>query len=292
LVAVEQKYGSLIKGQFLGAKERKKSAEVSKDRAPKFSFPNGLEELIDALDSALAGSILHGRIVQKISREESGVFLASSVEANAARSEYSAVLYAGTAFGLSELQMVPAPGVDVRDFAEIVYPPVASVVLGFRREDVGHLCKGFGMLVPKIEGRNILGTIFSSSLFPDRAPKGCLTLTSYVGGERNPQLARLPAKDLVSTVLSDLRGLLGVRGNPIFEHTCFYPRAIPQYNVGYGKFLKMMNVLEAKAPGFFLAGHFRNGVSLSDSILAGLDVADRIEIYLAQSKRPVPAEFI
>ena len=40
------------------------------------------------------------------------------------------------------------------------------------------------MLIPKVEGFKILGTIFSSSLFPNRAPAGHLTLTSYVGGER------------------------------------------------------------------------------------------------------------
>ena len=66
---------------------------------------------------------------------------------------------------------------------------MASVVLGFRREDVAHPCEGFGMLIPKIEGFKILGTIFSSSLFPNRAPAGHLTLTSYIGGERYPELA-------------------------------------------------------------------------------------------------------
>src|SRR5262249_46544957 len=134
--------------------------------------------------------------------------------------EHSAVIYCGTAFKLAELKVkvakktsttlisalshptgnyghgsdgaheetCPADVLDLAALSGIRYPPVASVVLGFRREDVAHACEGFGMLIPKVEGFKILGTIFSSSLFPNRAPAGHLTLTSYVGGERYPEL--------------------------------------------------------------------------------------------------------
>jgi hypothetical protein len=37
---------------------------------------------------------------------------------------------------------------------------------------------------------------------------------------------------------------------------------------------------ENKSPGFFLAGHYRDGVSLSDSILSGCNVVDRVKIFL------------
>ena len=139
----------------------------------------------------------------------------------------------------------------MRAFSEIRYPPVASVVLGFRREDVAHACQGFGMLIPKVEGFRILGTIFSSSLFPNRAPAGHLTLTSYVGGERHPDLALRAADELVELTCEDLRVLLGVKGRPVFRHTALYPRAIPQYNLGYGGYREMMNNIENQAAGLF-----------------------------------------
>src|SRR5205814_7141203 len=107
----------------------------------------------------------------------------------------------------------------LRAFSEIRYPPVASVVLGFRREDVKHSCEGFGMLIPKIEGFKILGTIFSSSLFPNRAPAGHHTFTSYVGGERYPDLASLPPEKLFELTCEDLRVLLGVKGPPTFRNS-------------------------------------------------------------------------
>jgi oxygen-dependent protoporphyrinogen oxidase len=135
---------------------------------------------------------------------------------------------------------------------------------------------GFGMLIPRVEGFKILGTIFSSALFPNRAPEGCLVLTSYVGGERYPELAGLPADELVSTTLADLTKLLGVKAKPVFQHHVCYPGAIPQYNVGYGKYRQALTEIEVRAPGLFFAGHYRDGVSLGDSIVSGLNVADRI----------------
>jgi oxygen-dependent protoporphyrinogen oxidase len=145
---------------------------------------------------------------------------------------------------------------------------------------VGHPLDGFGMLIPKIENFKILGTIFSSSLFPNRAPENFVTLTSYIGGERQPELASLPTEKLVELVCEDLRGLLGVKGKPVFTHHHFWPRAIPQYNVGYGEFKGLLNEIEAKTRGLFFAGSFRDGVSLGDSIVSGVNIAERVEKLL------------
>src|SRR6185437_12881717 len=169
--------------------------------------------------------------------------------------EHSAVIYAGTAFKLAQLKIESKSTIELAPFSEIRYPPVASVVLGFRREDVAHLCNGFGMLIPKIEGFKILGTIFSSALFSNRAPAGHITLTSYIGGTRYPELGLLPPEQLIETTLADLRALLGVRGQPVFAHTAFWPKAIPQYNVGYGKFKQLLANIESQAPNLFFAGH-------------------------------------
>ena len=185
------------------------------------------------------------------------------------------------AFKLAELEVQTPLPLRLATFAEIRYPPVASVVLGFRRKDVAHPCQGYGMLIPKVEGFKILGTIFSSSLFPNRAPAGHLTLTSYVGGERNPDLASLPPDKLFALTCEDLRVLLGVRGKATFQHSVYYPKAIPQYNVGYGRFRELMADIEHKAPGLFFAGHYRDGISLSDTIVSGCNVAERVSAYLA-----------
>lgn len=299
LKALEDNYGSMIKGQIFGARERKKRGEVAKDRAPKFSFDEGLQVLPDTLASQLGDAVKLNSPVTALMQIADGWRVTSS----SGETDHSAVIFCGTAKALAELELIGAPSTGsassetrnepsrrsaLQAFSEIRYPPVASVVLGFRRDDVAHSCQGFGMLIPKIEGFKILGTIFSSSLFPNRAPTGHHTLTSYIGGERYPELASLPPERLYDVVCEDLRVLLGVRGRPTFQHSVFYPHAIPQYNVGYGRFKELMNQVEASSPGFFIAGHFREGISLSDSIVSGINIADRVEKHLT-SGQPVRA---
>jgi protoporphyrinogen/coproporphyrinogen III oxidase len=306
--ALEDKYGSLIKGQIFGERERKRSKEIARDRAPKFSFDEGLQVLPDALAARLGDSLKLNTAVKRLTQIESSWQVTTVV----GEAEHDAVIYCGTAHRLAELNVAlasrlldesvsastaPVLGVrtgetpvlrstdanhqiDLSAFSEIRYPPVASVVLGFRREEVAHPCQGFGLLIPKIEGFKILGTIFSSSLFPDRAPAGHVLLTNYIGGERQPELASLAPEKLVALATDDLRKLLGVRGEPVFQNVAFYPRAIPQYNLGYGKYKELLNEIESKAPGLFFAGHFRDGVSLGDSILSGCNIAERVKQFL------------
>jgi oxygen-dependent protoporphyrinogen oxidase len=293
LKALEENYGSLIKGQIFSARERKRSGEIAKDRAPKFSFDEGLQVLPDTLAARLGDAVRLNTTVTKLTQTTDSWRVATSN----GESEHGAVIYCGTAFRLAELEIcrtgVPPVSLsmdkngDRQDacptfapFSEIRYPPVASVVLGFRREDVAHPCEGFGMLIPKIEGFKILGTIFSSSLFPNRAPAGHLTLTSYIGGERYPELALLPVEKLVALVCEDLRVLLGVTGKPAFQHCVLYPKAIPQYNVGYGRYRGLMTEIESRAPGLFFAGHYRDGVSLGDTIVSGVNIVERVAGFI------------
>ena len=273
LAELEARYGSLIKGQLFGAGERKRRGEIAKDRAPKFSFDEGLQVLPDTLAAQLGDCVKLETNVARLTQTTDGWWLNLLTKDGAKSVEHSAVIYCGTAYKLPLLQIetnaplapsLSLPGgervaegpvrgrsVSLAVFSEIRYPPVASVVLGFRREDVAHPCQGFGMLIPKVEGFRILGTIFSSSLFPNRAPAGHLTLTSYIGGERQPELALLPTEKLVKRVCEDLRVLLGVHGRPVFVHGVAYPRAIPQYNLGYGRFLERLTEIESQASGLY-----------------------------------------
>ena len=77
-----------------------------------------------------------------------------------------------------------------------------------------------------------------------------------------------------------------MRGKPTFRNCVVYPEAIPQYNVGYGRFKDLLTQIEQQAPGLFLAGHYREGISLSDCIVSGMNVVERVEKTL-KSGQPV-----
>ncbi len=289
LHALEQRYHSLFIGQVLGARERKRSGEVSKQDARKFSFDNGLQTLIDALQSRLGGDIETSAPVHGLRRAEDGWSVEREQGAGSAPLSCSAVLLALPGYKIASLAIQTDPPLEVASLAQIYYPPVASVVLGFRRAEVAHPLDGFGMLIPEKEGFKILGAIFSSSLFPHRAPEGEVAITCYIGGARAPALALKTPGELTDMAVQDLRAILGVRGRPTFEHVAVYQKAIPQYNLGFGRHRALMNDMELKAPGLFVAGHARDGVSLGDSIVSALRVAERMQTCLASSREPATA---
>jgi len=283
LYALEQRYGSLIKGQILGASERKRQGTVSKQNAKKISFDEGLQVLTDTLGEKLGEQVRLNHAVKRISHSTDGDGWRIDFEKNGSNvsSSHSGVLLTLPAYCLVDLEIHSQDKlVDMALLGQIEYPPVTSVVLGFRRKDVSHPLDGFGVLIPQIEKFNSLGSIFSSSLFPGRCPEGHIAFTSYVGGTRSPDLALKKPDEIISLVMEDLRVLVGLSGQPTYTHVCCYPSAIPQYNIGFGRMKARMDEIEQEASGIFLGGHFRDGISLGDSILAGYNAADRISEYL------------
>ena len=152
------------------------------------------------------------------------------------------------ALSLARLEIGPGGSCPLSGLGAIEHPPVASVFVGFRRDQVQHPLDGFGALVPAAEKRSILGIVFTSSLFPG----------------------------LVERVCSDLRFLLGAHGRPAFVRHTEWPRAIPQYNLGYGRHLEAMAECEARHPGLLIGGNVRDGISLPDCILSGVSLAKRV----------------
>ncbi|MBI5768222.1 MAG: protoporphyrinogen oxidase [Verrucomicrobia bacterium] len=280
---IEQQHGSIIRGQIATAKAKKATG------APKtgiFSLTRGLQMIPDALAARLAsGAItLNARIEALVPGSPS---VASAKEGKtwnlvwndgttAHTEQFDTVVSALPAPALAQLRFGTLGERPLAALDTIEHPPVASLFLGFRREQVAHPLDGFGVLMPELEKRSTLGILFSSSLFPGRAPEGYVALTVMAGGVRQPQIARLPADKLLSAVEQDLRELLGVSGAPVFQRHAFWPRAIPQYNLGYGAHLDAMAACERAHPGLFIGGQARDGIALPACLAAGEKLASRV----------------
>lgn len=268
LAELEREHGSLLRGAIRARRPK------GGGRARMVSFPEGLSELPRALARELGDDLRLGCRVTAISREKGGWAVEFENGARDRRELFSAVvsaLPAGALVGLP-LRGVPAAA-GLGALAGIVHPAVVSVFCGYRREEVAHPLDGFGLLVPRVEGRRILGTLFSSTLFPGRAPPGHVALTTFVGGLRNPQLALLDEEALREVVSAELSDLLGAKGEPAAFAVRRWPKAIPQYNLGYQRFRDACAAVEAAAPGFFIGGNCRDGISLSDCIRSGRRLA-------------------
>jgi len=162
----------------------------------------------------------------------------------------------------------------------VLQPPVSSLFLGYRREQVAHPLDGFGGLVPEVEKREVLGILFSTSLFPGRAPAGHVGLTIFAGGTRQPDNARLNTPALLRRIAPDLRDLVGASGDPAFIKHSAWPKAIPQYNLGYERFLEPLTRCEQDHPGVFIGGNVRDGISLPDCVKSGAELGRKAGEFL------------
>ena len=265
LYDLEQKYGSLIKGAVKGAKERKKRAEKTVHDARMYTFDDGMDVLPDRLAEKLGEQLRLNTEVSTIEKADDGTWLVN-------REAFSDILIAIPAHKMTELN---APfNLDL--FSEIEYPAVTSLSLGFEKNRILHELDGFGMLIPEVENKFSLGALFPSSFFPDRAPTGMALFTVFIGGARAPDRAMMDKDEMLLKVMTDLRELLGVDGEPDFVHASVWPKAIPQYNVGYEKFLDHMKQIEDEYKGIFFAGHYRDGISVANSLLSGLNTAKKL----------------
>jgi len=276
LQQVETRYRSLFLGQMLGARERRRSGETPKDRAPKLSFRHGLGSLVSALAEKLGEAVQLNSPVTALRRHARGWQVTVQRDGHPETAEYSAVLLAAPAHRLAGIQLDAGNDASLAWLGDIHYAAVTVLVLGFRREDVAHPLDGFGALIPEVERQPILGAIFSSSLFPGRAPAGHVTLTCYLGGSRSPEMALAAEEVQLAATREALGRLLGVRGEPTFVHRTVHRQAIPQYLLGFGEFRARMTALEQQAPGLRLAGHFRNGIALTDCLMAALTAAEEM----------------
>lgn len=276
LYALEQKYGSLIKGAVQGARERKKRKEVAKNRARMFSFTDGMQVLTDALAANLPQEIHKHTTVHQLTRQEAGYQLAYSQNGHSQVRTFDQVVVCVPTFAMEQLLAPLALPEELQILSEVYYPPVSVVFTGFRKADIPRKLDGFGFLVPEVENRDILGSLWSSAIFPGWAPADHVAFTSFVGGTRQPDHSRLPEEDLVRLVLGELTDILGIKGPPVFTHVKKWERAIPQYRMGYQQVQDLLDDLEHRFPGLYFAGNYRRGISVGDSVLSGFEVVEKI----------------
>jgi oxygen-dependent protoporphyrinogen oxidase len=163
---------------------------------------------------------------------------------------------------------------------QIEIAPVAVTMLGFESAGLGHEVDGFGFLVPRGGGVRLLGCLWSSSIFPGRAPRGHVLMRCIAGGALDPTLMELDDDGVVEAMREDLRRSMGITARPTFVRVVRWPRGIPQYNIGHVDRVARIDRAAARHPGLFLTGNALRGVAFNACIDEAPRVAERVLRFL------------
>ena len=234
----------------------------------------GLEEMVRALRERLpAGALRVNEAVLRIEEAEASgskdrPWTVVTGGAGEGRWEADTVILAVPAH---EAERLTRP-LDVRlatEFAGIEFVSAATVSLGFARTQVENPLRGYGVVIPRSEGRAVMGVTWSSSKFPGRAPADKVLVRAFVGGVKGPELLALDDRGLAALVRREVADLLGVRGDPLLSRLFRWERAMPQYHVGHAARLERIRERLAAHPGLLVAGGSYNGIGIPDCIQSG-----------------------
>lgn len=249
---LEKEYGSLLKAF--------RKRRVSGAKPTLYSFKNGLQTLPEAFTQKYFSQIRFNANVSDLSSINGPVVLAVP------------------AFAAAEiLRPLDAEAAGLLD--SIPYAPLALIHLVYKKNQIQNPLKGFGFLSVK-SPEPLLGAIWASAIFPNRAPEDEVLLSCFLGGALHPEVLTMRDSECLACVKKTLASCLGIRGEPIHLWIKRYEKAIPQYELGHGA--KIKTILERlqrtgrKSGPIFLAGNYLAGVSLGETAEHAKKVAEGI----------------
>ena len=268
--ALERDYGSLVWGAI--AKGRLGGGPAGK----LVSFDRGMSVLPDTIAESLPqGSIETNCRIELLSHDTEGWRIRIAKPTGPMELVARHLVLAVPANKAAHLLQPLSPEI-AGLLSSIPYAPIVSVALGYSRNKVQHPLDGFGFLNPRREGMRTLGGLFSSTLFPGRAPSEKALITAFMGGTTNPEAVNMDEDVLLQKVDADMAATLGAEAPPDMACLSRHQMAIPQYTLGHlERVARIKNLLEA-FPGLHLRASWSEGISVTDCILNSEKLAARL----------------
>jgi len=273
---LEKKYGGLIRGMLKLQQEKKKQGSAEKVGAGPggvlTSYFDGMGDLIRSLKNQMGDRLRLGYRAVSIERKGSSYTIHF---ADNSSFEAETVIVASPAYAAAEMMK----NVDRKlssTLSEIPYPSVSVACLGYKKNKITANLDAFGYLIPSREKRKILGTLYDSSIFPNRAPEGYALLRIMVGGARASELAMEQETRLLEMIRKELSDIIKITAAPDFVRIYRHEMAIPQYTVGHTERLKTIDGILAKHNNLHLTGNAYRGISVNDCIENSAKLAEKI----------------
>ena len=263
VVNLEREYGGLFKGMIARRKKQAGPGGIL------MSFKGGVAALVEHLYWTLQAQWHLGDPVHTIVCDGD----AWLVESSATSGRFDHVIVGAQAHAAAGMFAQSDPELAAL-MRRIEYTPIAVVGLGFRQ--LSHPLDGFGLLTTSAARQKVLGILWDSSIFPDRAPVGCKSVRIMIGGQRNPELAEQDEAGLVRTAQEGLAATMGVEQEPDVIFTRRWERGIPHYVIGHLAKVEEIFRHVGHLPGLHLACNAYNGIAMNDCVRNGRELAARI----------------
>lgn len=287
---LEQQYGSVIRGMMAARQARSLEGSSGVKRTMFVSLKNGLADLVTAL-------------VDRVTRQGVVLRSACAVEALRVRSHqlnrwmYDVILHDGGSLSAESVVLATPAYVSanlLRPLTPIAgglldmipYASTATVAMAFPAPSVAHAVEGFGFVVPRIEGRDLLAATWTSLKWPHRAPPDQVLIRCYVGGVGREGILQLDENTLMTRVRSELADLCGLTAEPHFVEVNRWMKAMPQYTVGHLDRLKQTEAALSRYGGLVLTGAAYRGVGIPDCIRNGTLAAQRVVRHVSGVPEP------
>lgn len=289
LRASELTHGGIIRGALAQKQERASRDPNQTLRTGFLSFAGGMSELVDRAVEVLAAKgvrVAFGAECRSLRQDVNG----SRYRLDIARSERSSVesfdgvVLAVPGWAAAPLLAKVAPEAsDV--LARFEHVSNALVVLAFPASQLRQPLDGYGYIVPRVEGRDVMAMTWISSKWDGRAPGGQVLLRAFIG--RAGQTDALEGDDasLVSLALREVREILGIDVVPSLTRVYRWERGMPQYNLGHLERVDRIESEIARLPGIDIAGNYLRGVGIPDCIVSGETAAANLLADLAERDR-------
>jgi len=282
LAQLEAEYGSLVKGAIKSAKRAKaERAGKPKRRAQRLcSFKSGMRSLPETLAERIGRENIiteceNISITRSQTEDHSRFTVKFQHRGQKEEINTISLIIATPAFAAAKL-VRPLDDRIADALEAIPYPPLAVVCLIYKQSQFERAISGFGFLAPRNQGVRILGSAWSSSLFPGRAPEGYALLTNFIGGAMDTSVLQMNDRELVEVVQGDLSRVLGIRGEPRVFVITRWERAIPQYTFGHVERVQQIEEGSSRVPGLFFVGNYLRGVSVGDCVRQANQVVERV----------------
>lgn len=272
MAALERDHGSLIRALIARRGETRSG--------PLTSFRDGLQTLPRALARRGGFTVRCNAAVRALVRRDSG--WAVVVDGDAEPLPADAVVLAGEPFAMAALLREHDPAA-AADLDAIPCPPVAVVALGYGREALAAVPRGFGVLIARGEGFRMLGNLWESYLYPGRSPAGHVLIRAMYGGAVDAEAGALSEDHVLALGRAEVARLYGLTAAPRFQRVVRWPRAIPQYELGHLDRVARIEHAVAALPGLHVAGNGLHGIAFADAAASGVRAGERAALALALS---------